>query len=171
MANRRQRAKPSAVVVPAASEVALLEPKATEWGSAAGRLLPELPPYIENRLATLEDDKNQWVKCHLAAEEKQAFVRLLVANKFHWYRAAQQLGRDPRTVEEHVRRDPAFKEAIDAASHAFIQDVEVKNREMALQDKGVADRIFLLKALRPDRYSEKAMVMHAHLTVKTPNIR
>lgn len=171
MANRARRTK-SKVLTPVTPTAVLAPESPTGWGPAGSRLLPDLPSHLENRIAGLKAD----VRWHgnakpMSAVEKQTFVRVLAATKMSFTRACGEIGFEAHTVKAHAARDPDFAAAIEAASESFIEEIELKNREMALQDKGVADRIFLLKAVKPDRYSEKATVIHGHISVKTPAIR
>lgn len=117
-------------------------------------LLPQLPPYIEERLKKLQDDTvkpSRRSKC-MTAYEKEAFIRKLIVNKFRWYKTCEQLGWEPNRMKLRVEADRDFKAALHIASSGLVEEIRAVSLKQALKPEGFSDRQLQLKALQPTVY-------------------
>lgn len=87
------------------------------------------------------------------ATKKLAFIETLRANDFRFTITCQQTGISPHTVYKHRRKDKAFDEAIRQSVDEYADQLEWVSRSQAMEPKATLERIFQLRALRPERYA------------------
>lgn len=87
------------------------------------------------------------------ATKKLAFIEALRANDFRFAVTCQQTGVSPHTVYKHRRNDKAFDEAIRQSIDEYADNLEWMSRSQAMEPKATLERIFQLRALRPERYA------------------
>jgi len=68
---------------------------------------------------------------------------------------AKEIGVNRRTVQEHMKRDTAFGDAIDAIREEWLDGIEAYMIERSGEKSGFMDRIALLRAYRGDKYQAK----------------
>lgn len=99
------------------------------------------------------------------AERKTQFLNLFKSNGLGLYRTCKQLGLSHHTINKHYRIDPEFKKAYDDAEKEYTDELEATSRFNALNPKSVIERIFQLKALRPERYADQKSAAPTQITI------
>jgi hypothetical protein len=89
-------------------------------------------------------------------ERKRLLLDYLDKAPFKIKQACEFIGIDQATFYRHLKEDVSFAQSLQAIKERRIEDVEQKLADMALVDQSVADRIFFLKAWKPDRYNPVA---------------
>lgn len=92
------------------------------------------------------------------AARKQQFLEVFQSNGLGLYRTCSKLGISHHTINKHYHNDPVFKKAYDEALERYSDELEATSRENALNPRSVIERIFQLKALRPDKYADQRQV-------------
>lgn len=87
-------------------------------------------------------------------EKKKIFLRRWKENGLALYRTCRELGMSCSTIHHHRRIDPEFSHALDEVEKEYIDELEATSRINALVPKMVIERIFQLKALRPEKYGD-----------------
>ena len=136
-----------------AMDTALIVPS-TEAKEAVRELLPEFSPYIESYFRNLQDD-NGFLKHLLTATEKEILCRVY-AKTGSIDRVCEKAGFSPPTLYRHLEIDEDFRRAFRLAKMSLLDGVQSKSVEMALQDKGVVDRMCQLRRLAPQVYRESS---------------
>jgi hypothetical protein len=85
--------------------------------------------------------------------KKQAMLRYLEVQPFKIKYACQHVGINEATFYDHINRDATFAKYIQDLRERRVEEIEQKLADMALKDEQVADRIFFLKAWKPNRYN------------------
>lgn len=85
----------------------------------------------------------------------------LVAHGRGFVKSCKTLGFTSQSAYAELKRDPSFRALIDAARVAAKEGIEESLYERACRSDTTAG-IFLLKAMDPDRYSERMRVEGVH---------
>lgn len=94
--------------------------------------------------------------------KKKMFLGLIADTPWRIIECCKRTGVDLQTVKKHLIADRKFYEAFCAAKNSHIEKVMQKNADEAMTTKGVADRIFFLKAALPDVYNPTQRVEYTH---------
>ena len=106
---------------------------------------------VDNKTGFVESKGQAWP---FDAEKKERFIQVYVENGLGFYKTCDMLGMFHGTVAKHLKIDPAFKEAMRLAEDKYIDELETISRSNARLPKSVIERIFQLKALRPEKYND-----------------
>ena len=86
--------------------------------------------------------------------QKQMFIEVLRTSGFKVTIACDSLGISHHTYHHHKRSDQAFSKAIEDALDEYRDALEWKSRAEAMESKNYVERMFQLKALRPEIYAD-----------------
>lgn len=86
---------------------------------------------------------------------KLAFIQALRSNSFKFEMTCKQFGVSPHTVYKHKRIDPEFHKAMQAAIQDYTDSLEWFSMGQAFEPKSTLERIFQLRALRPEKYARE----------------
>jgi len=100
------------------------------------------------------------------ATKKQVFIEALRANDFRLLPTCQTLGISPHTVHHHRRTDKAFDAAVRQAVEDYAENLEWMSRAQAMEPRATLERIFQLRALRPERYARELKQNDNNITIK-----
>lgn len=89
------------------------------------------------------------------ADRKKQFLEVFKSSGLGLYRTCAKLGLSHHTVNKHYQIDPVFKQLYDEAMQEYTDELEATSRENALNPRSVIERIFQLKALRPEKYADR----------------
>lgn len=99
------------------------------------------------------------------ADRKLKFLEIFRRNGMGLYRTCAAIGLSVHTVNKHYQIDPVFKAAYDEAKVEYTDELEAVSRENALNPRSVIERIFQLKALKPERYADQKNLGSAQITI------
>lgn len=141
-------------------------------------LFPSLPAGVSAALDKVtdsvlrpKDHMGRWTRNGMTKESKRQFVQSFITHNLKFIETCQVLQLSPYTVKSFINRDPYFKEALRLAGLCYIERVEGVSRAQALDPKGVIDRMFQLKHLRPDVYGDKPNVMAVQINMDSNGVR
>ena len=133
-----------ATVTLAAEHLGILPPE-TPYPIANHSIDPETGYLESNAYATTFD-----------AGRKRQFLELYRANGLGVYRTCKQMSLHHKTLNQAVKLDAVFKADMDQVERDYIDELESKSRNIALtSDKATLERIFQLRALRPEKYARE----------------
>ena len=88
------------------------------------------------------------------AVKKDEFLEVYRRNGLALYRTCRELSLSPSSIHKHYKIDPVFKEKFDQVEREYTDELEGVSRRNALEPRMVIERIFQLKALRPEKYAD-----------------
>ncbi len=89
------------------------------------------------------------------SDKKVSFLKLYRDNGLKIWNTCRSMGISVDTVNRHYRNDPVFKKAFDEVETEYLDELEGVSRINALNPKAIIERIFQLKALKPEKYGDK----------------
>lgn len=87
------------------------------------------------------------------ATRKLAFIQALRANDFKFTKTCQELGVSSHTIIKHRRIDKVFDDKIKEAIQDYADSLEWFSRSQAFEPRATLERIFQLRALKPEIYA------------------
>lgn len=99
------------------------------------------------------------------AERKKQFIEAFVENGLGLYKTCKFLGVRYETVFNHLRQDEAFKRTFEEARKLYADDLDAISKQNARNPRSVIERIFQLKSLFPERYSDQRQQANVNVNV------
>lgn len=105
---------------------------------------------IDERTGMIDNSENY---AHsFTPERKEAFLKLYEENGLRTRRACDELGIGWSSLNSALQHDDEFKRRYDDVLRRYTEKLEHVSRTNALEPKATVERIFQLKALKPERY-------------------
>ena len=145
----------SAHVRPHAGNVAIV----TGTAERLGIVPPEIHQRIPYRTINPETGflESNAIPDTFDSTRKLAFLQSLRSNDFKFEITCKEFGVSPHTVYKHRRIDPEFNKAVLAAIEDYADNLEWFSRSQAMQPRATLERIFQLRALKPQVYARENM--------------
>lgn len=99
------------------------------------------------------------------AKDKVRFLELYKQNGLKARNTCRQMGIAEDTLYRHLRTDQTFRKDFDNIREDYIEELEAVSMTNALQPKAVIERIFQLKANRPEKYGDVKSGPVAQITI------
>lgn len=84
---------------------------------------------------------------------KEQFLGLFRANGLQIKNTCKAMGLSFHTFQHHYRVDPAFKAAFDDVQETYVEELQAKSMQFAMEPKHFMDRCMQLRRLRPFEYA------------------
>lgn len=131
--------------------------EASESARLIDHLLPELPDYLNEKLDSLTTDVRTTNTRIFTTDEKAAFIRAFVMSKGAFLKSCAQIKGEPRTVYNHLRRDPEWANALSTAKLSLGEGLQSHLHKLAMKENGTLATLALLKnRYFPKVYRESA---------------
>lgn len=125
-------------------------------------LIPRTGALKPNRYLEYESDKlDNWV-------QRMKFLKALGDCGGRAIRACEKLGIKYTSYSYYLKKDPEFKEAVDLVRDMVekrqlteLEEISFKNAKNVDSKTGVADRLFLMKALDREKYDPQKHIISA----------
>ena len=137
-----------------------------QQAKAKGDGLSRYTGWVEDMLAGYEPQCIETIKGYVFGKvEKDRFIKTL-QSEFGLYLTCAVEGVAPQVVEYHLKNDPVFRAAVDRVHAQHVEQLERSAFGRALSRSDTL-AIFMLKAMRPDVYGERAseLTVTAKVTV------
>lgn len=103
------------------------------------------------------------------AERKKLFIETMVENGLSVYNTCKALKLSHHTFFNHIKSDPAFKEAFEKAKEIYSDRLAGMSMMNAMNPKSVIERIFQLKWLYPERYADQKVSGNVNISINIDN--
>ena len=98
-------------------------------------------------------------------ERKKLFIETMVDNGLSVYNTCKALKLSHHTYFNHIKSDPAFKDAFEEAKRLYRDRLAGVSMTNALNPRSVIERIFQLKWLYPERYADQRNAQPTQITI------